>query len=150
MLPVSRKYNQNWIPELFNDFFTDDWVDRTGNSTPAINVIENEHGFELELAAPGMTKEDFKVSLDEEGDLVINMEKKEENKENKENKEGKRHGRYLRREFSYAKFQQTMILPEDADKENISASVENGVLKVNIPKLEVKEIPQTRKMIEIK
>ncbi|MBQ5486841.1 MAG: Hsp20/alpha crystallin family protein [Bacteroidales bacterium] len=144
MLPVSRKYNQNWIPELFNDFFTDDWVDRTGNSTPAINVIENEHGFELELAAPGMTKEDFKVSLDEEGDLVINMEKKEENKE------GKRHGRYLRREFSYAKFQQTMILPEDADKENISASVENGVLKVNIPKLEVKEIPQTRKMIEIK
>jgi HSP20 family protein len=148
MLPVSRKYNQNWIPELFNDFFTDDWVDRTGNSTPAINVIENEHGFELELAAPGMTKEDFKVSLDEEGDLVINMEKKEENKE--ENKEGKRHGRYLRREFSYAKFQQTMILPEDADKENISASVENGVLKVNIPKLEVKEIPQTRKMIEIK
>ncbi len=147
MLPVSRKFNQNWIPELFNDFFTDDWVDRTGNSTPAINVIENEHGFELELAAPGMTKEDFKVSLDEEGDLVINMEKKEENKENKE---GKRHGRYLRREFSYAKFQQTMILPEDADKENISASVENGVLKVNIPKLEVKEIPQTRKMIEIK
>ncbi len=144
MLPVSRKYNQNWIPELFNDFFTDDWVDRTGNSTPAINVIENEHGFELELAAPGMTREDFKVSLDEEGDLVINMEKKEENKE------GKRHGRYLRREFSYAKFQQTMILPEDADKENISASVENGVLKVNIPKLEVKEIPQTRKMIEIK
>lgn len=144
MLPVSRKYNQNWIPELFNDFFTDDWVDRTGNSTPAINVIENEHGFELELAAPGMTKEDFKVSLDEEGDLVINMEQKEENKE------GKRHGRYLRREFSYAKFQQTMILPEDADKENISASVENGVLKVNIPKLEVKEIPQTRKMIEIK
>ncbi|MBQ5411428.1 MAG: Hsp20/alpha crystallin family protein [Bacteroidales bacterium] len=144
MLPVSRKFNQNWIPELFNDFFTDDWVDRTGNSTPAINVIENEHGFELELAAPGMTKEDFKVSLDEEGDLVINMEKKEENKE------GKRHGRYLRREFSYAKFQQTMILPEDADKENISASVENGVLKVNIPKLEVKEIPQTRKMIEIK
>ena len=150
MLPVSRKFNQNWIPELFNDFFTVDWVDRTGNSTPAINVIENEHGFELELAAPGMTKEDFKVSLDEEGDLVINMEKKEENKENKENKEGKRHGRYLRREFSYAKFQQTMILPEDADKENISASVENGVLKVNIPKLEVKEIPQTRKMIEIK
>ena len=148
MLPVSRKFNQNWIPELFNDFFTDDWVDRTGNSTPAINVIENEHGFELELAAPGMTKEDFKVSLDEEGDLVINMEKKEEKKE--ENKEGKRHGRYLRREFSYAKFQQTMILPEDADKENISASVENGVLKVNIPKLEVKEIPQTRKMIEIK
>ena len=144
MLPVSRKYNQNWIPELFNDFFTDDWVDRTGNSTPAINVIENEHGFELELAAPGMTKEDFKVSLDEEGDLVINMEKKEENKE------GKRHGRYLRREFSYAKFQQTMLLPDDADKEKISATVENGVLMVNIPKVEPKVVPQANKVIEIK
>ena len=144
MLPVSRKYNLDCIPGLFNDYFANDWVERSGNTTPAINVIENEHGFELELAAPGMTKDDFKVSLDEEGDLVINMEKKEENKE------GKRHGRYLRREFSYSKFQQTMILPDDADKENISASVENGVLKVNIPKLEVKEIPQTRKMIEIK
>lgn len=144
MLPVSRRYGQDWIPGLFNDFFTNDWGERPGNSTPAINVIENEHNFELELAAPGMTKDDFKVSLDEEGDLVINMEKKEENKD------CKRHGRYLRREFSYAKFQQTMILPEDADKENISASVENGVLKVIIPKLEVKEIPQTRKMIEIK
>ena len=144
MLPVSRKYSQDWIPGFFNDFFANDWIERPGNSTPAINVIENEHGFELELAAPGMTRDDFKVSLDEEGDLVINMEKKEESKE------GKRRGRYLRREFSYTKFQQTMILPEDADKENISASVENGVLRVNIPKLEVKEIPQTRKMIEIK
>ena len=152
MLPVSRKFNQNWIPELFNDFFTDDWVDRTGNSTPAINVIENEHGFELELAAPGMTKEDFKVSLDEEGDLVINMEKNLViNMEKKEdNKEEKKRGRYLRREFSYTKFQQTMLLPDDADKEKISATVENGVLMVNIPKVEPKVVPQANKVIEIK
>ena len=144
MLPVSRRYNQNWLPSIFNDFFDDNWVEKANATAPAINVLENEHGYELELAAPGLTKNDFKVSLDDEGDLVINMEKKEDNKEEK------KRGRYLRREFSYAKFQQTMILPEDADKENISASVENGVLKVNIPKLEVKEIPQTRKMIEIK
>ena len=148
MLPVSKKYCQDWMPGFFNDFFNDEWMERPKHSIPAINVIENEHGFDLELAAPGMTRDDFKVSLDEEGDLVINMEKKEEKKE--ENKEEKHHGRYLRREFSYAKFQQTFVLPEEADKENITASVENGVLKVNIPKVEVKEIPQSKKMIEIK
>jgi HSP20 family protein len=98
----------------------------------------------LELAAPGLTKNDFKVSLDDEGDLVINMEKKEDNKEEK------KRGRYLRREFSYTKFQQTMLLPDDADKEKISATVENGVLMVNIPKVEPKVVPQANKVIEIK
>ena len=146
MLPVNRRYNQNWLPSIFNDFFDLDknWIERTGGSTPAINVLENEHGYELELAAPGMTREDFKVSLDDEGDLVINMEKKEETKDEK------KRGRYLRREFSYAKFQQTMLLPDDADKEKISATVENGVLLVNIPKVEPKVVPQANKIIEIK
>ncbi len=98
----------------------------------------------MELAAPGMTKEDFKVTLNEEGDLVINMEKKQENNEEK------KHGHYLRREFSYSKFQQTMLLPDDADKEKINAQVENGVLKVNIPKI-VKVQPDTaHKVIEVK
>ena len=144
MLPVSRKYNQNWIPELFNDFFTDDWVDRTGNSTPAINVIENEHGFELELAAPGMTKEDFKVSLDEDRNLVVELDKKEEKTE--ENKEC---GHYLRREFSYTKFHQTLLLPDDVNRDAIKATVENGVLKVVLPKLQPQEIKKERTMIEI-
>ena len=144
MLPVSRRYNQNWLPGIFNDFFDNNWLERTSVTAPAINVLENENGYDIELAAPGMTKEDFKVSLDEEGDLVINMEKKEETKDEK------KRGRYLRREFSYTKFQQTMLLPEDADKDAISATVENGVLKVNIPKVVVKEVPQAKKMIEIK
>ena len=144
MLPVSRRYNQNWLPSIFNDFFDNNWIERTGATAPAINVLENEHSYELELAAPGMTKNDFKVSLDDEGDLVINMEKKEEAKDEK------KRGRYLRREFSYAKFQQTMLLPDDADKEKISATVENGVLLVTIPKLEPKVVPQANKVIEIK
>ena len=149
MLPVSRRYNQNWLPSIFNDFFDDNWVEKANATAPAINVLENEHGYELELAAPGLTKEDFKVSLDDEGDLVINMEKKEDNKE-ENNKEEKKRGRYLRREFSYTKFQQTMLLPDDADKEKISATVENGVLMVNIPKVEPKVVPQANKVIEIK
>lgn len=144
MLPVSRRYNQNWLPSLFNDLFDDNWIERTSVSTPAINVLENEHSYELELAAPGMTKDDFKVSLDDEGDLVINMEKKEETKDEK------KRGRYLRREFSYSKFQQTMLLPDNADKEKITATVENGVLLVNIPKVEPKVVPQASKVIEIK
>ena len=91
-----------------------------------------------------MTKDDFKVSLDENGDLVINMEKKQENNDEK------KHGHYLRREFSYSKFQQTMLLPEDADREKINAQVEHGVLKVNIPKVVKVEPEHTHKVIEIK
>lgn len=143
MVP-SRRYNQNWLPSMFNDFFDNDWMEKSNATAPAINVLENEHSYDLELAAPGMTKDDFKVSLDENGDLVINMEKKQENNDEK------KHGHYLRREFSYSKFQQTMLLPEDADREKINAQVEHGVLKVNIPKVVTVEPEHTHKVIEIK
>lgn len=143
MVP-SRRYNQNWLPSMFNDFFDNDWMEKSNATAPAINVLENENSYDLELAAPGMTKDDFKVSLDENGDLVINMEKKQENNDEK------KHGHYLRREFSYSKFQQTMLLPEDADREKINAQVEHGVLKVNIPKIVKVEPEHTHKVIEIK
>ncbi len=144
MVPSRRTYNQNWLPSMFNDFFDNDWMEKSNATAPAINVLENEHSYDLELAAPGMTKDDFKVSLDENGDLVINMEKKQENNDEK------KHGHYLRREFSYSKFQQTMLLPEDADREKINAQVEHGVLKVNIPKVVKVEPEHTHKVIEIK
>ena len=143
MVPA-RRNNQNWMSDIFNDFFDNRWMERSNATAPSINVIEHEHDYTLELAAPGMTKEDFHVTLDEEGDLVIKMEKKVENKdENKEN------GHYLRREFNYTKFQQTMLLPEDAVRENISAKVENGVLTVNIPKVEKVKADDKNRMIEI-
>lgn len=144
MVPSRRVYNQNWLPSMFNDFFDNDWMEKSNATAPAINVLENEHSYDLELAAPGMTKDDFKVSLDENGDLVINMEKKQENNDEK------KHGHYLRREFSYSKFQQTMLLPEDADREKINAQVEHGVLKVNIPKVVKVEPEHAHKVIEIK
>lgn len=144
MVPSRRMYNQNWLPSMFNDFFDNDWMEKSNATAPAINVLENENSYDLELAAPGMTKDDFKVSLDENGDLVINMEKKQENNDEK------KHGHYLRREFSYSKFQQTMLLPEDADREKINAQVEHGVLKVNIPKVVKVEPEHTHKVIEIK
>ena len=143
MTPVRR--NQNWVPSIFNDFFDNDWMIKANATAPAINVIENEKDYRIELAAPGMSKEDFNIKLDEENNLVISKEKKNENKE-----EDKKNGRYLRREFSYSKFQQTMILPDDVDKDAISASVEHGVLTVDLPKQTPEAVQKTEKHIEIK
>lgn len=91
-----------------------------------------------------MTKDDFQVHLDDDDNLVITMEKKSENNEDKKD------GRYLRREFSYSKFQQTMILPDNVDKEHISAHVEHGVLSVELPKLPKQEKTDNVKRIEVK
>ena len=84
------------------------------------------------------------VRIDEDNNLVISMEKKTENKEEKKD------GRYLRREFSYSKFQQTMILPDNVDKEKIAASVEHGVLNIELPKLSEEEVKKPNRQIEIK
>ena len=142
MMPVRR--TQNWLPSIFNDFFDNDRMVKANATAPAINVFETEKEYKVELAAPGMTKEDFNVHIDEENNLVISMEKKTENKEEK------KEGRYLRREFSYSKFQQTMILPDDVDKEKISAQVENGVLNVDLPKFSEQEKEKAKRFIDVK
>ncbi len=131
MLPLMRK-NDNWIPSVFSDFFDTDFMPRLNATAPAINVVENDKEYKVEVAAPGMRKEDFQVHVNNEGNLSIKMESKKED-EQKENK-----GRYLRREFSYSKFEQTLVLPEDIDKDKISAKVTDGVLRILLPKNEVK------------
>lgn len=138
--------NSNWLPDVFNDFFDTDFLPKVNTNTtaPAINVIEKKDEYDVELAAPGMTKEDFKVSLDEDRNLVVELDKEVEKTE--ENKET---GHYLRREFSYTKFHQTLLLPDDVNREAISATVENGVLKVVLPKLQPQEMKKERTMIEI-
>lgn len=146
MVPVRR--NQNWMSNIFNDIFDDNFMVRTSTTAPAINVVEKDRSYELELAAPGMTKEDFNVTLDNEGDLVIKMEKKAEKKEEGKKEEGEK-GHYLRREWDYTKFQQTMLLPDDADREKISAKVDNGVLSVSIPKIAKVKAEDTNRLIEI-
>ncbi|GAE84138.1 Hsp20/alpha crystallin family protein [Bacteroides reticulotermitis] len=142
MMPVRR--TQSWLPSIFNDFFDNDWMVKANATAPAINVFETENEYKLELAAPGMTKDDFNVRIDEDNNLVISMEKKTENKEEKKD------GRYLRREFSYSKFQQTMILPENVEKEKIAAAVDNGVLNITLPKRSEEEVKKAQKQIEIK
>lgn len=141
-MPVRR--TQNWLPSIFNDFFDNEWMAKANATAPAINVIETQNGYKVEVAAPGMTKEDFNIRIDEDNNLVISMEKKTESKEEK------KEGRYLRREFSYTKFQQTMILPDNVDKEKIAALVENGVLTIELPKLSEEEIKKPQRTIEIK
>jgi HSP20 family protein len=138
-----RRNSDNWLPDIFNDFFDNSWMERPTYTAPAINVLENEKEYEVELAAPGLTKEDFKVHVDEQNNLHIEIEKKAENKE------GKKHGRYLRREFSYEKFQQTLLLPDDVDAEKIEAKVEHGVLNVLLPKVQKIEKPNPIKQIAV-
>ncbi len=135
---------QNWLPSVFNDFFDNDWLMKSNRTAPAINVYETATDYKVEVAAPGMTKEDFNVHIDEDNNLVISMEKKTESKES-----DKKEGRYLRREFSYAKFRQTMFLPEDVDREKISAHVENGLLAIELPKFTKEEREKTQKVINI-
>ena len=147
MMPVRR--TQNWLPSIFNDFFDNDWMVKANATAPAINVFETQKEYKVELAVPGMTKEDFNVHIDEENNLVITMEKKVENHE-EDTKDDKKEGRYLRREFSYSKFQQNMILPDDVDKDKISAHVENGVLNINLPKYTAQEKEKSKKFIDVK
>ncbi len=142
MLPV-RRTTDSWLPEIFNDFFDNSWMARPTYTAPAINVIENEKEYDVELAAPGLDKEDFKIHIDEQNNLCIEMEKKAENKE------GKHHGRYLRREFSYEKFQQTLLLPDDVDAEKIEARMEKGVLNIHLPKIQKVPKAETVKQISI-
>ena len=141
MMPI-RRNNQEWLPSIFNDFFDNVWMFRTNTTSPAVNVIENEKDYKVEVAAPGMTKDDFNIHLTDDSQLVITMEKKNESKNDS--------SKYLRREFSYSKFQQTLVLPDDVEKDHISASVDNGVLTIDLPKKSQESKAKEHKVIEIK
>lgn len=143
-MPTKRNYNQEWLPSIFNDFFDNEWMAKANATAPAINVIESDKDYKVEVAAPGMTKEDFNIHLSEDNELVITMEKKNEKKE--EDKENKK---YLRREFSYSKFQQSLVLPDDVEKDKIGAAVNNGVLTIDLPKRQPEEKAKLNRSIEI-
>lgn len=145
MMTPSRRFNENWLPTFFDDFFDNEWMVRSKAAAPAMNVMENENDYKVEIAAPGMKKEDVNIHLDQDHNLVVSMEKKTENKE-----DDKKHSRYLRCEFSYSKFQQTLVLPNNVDKEKIHAAVNDGVLTIELPKLKPEDKIKTVKVIEVK
>lgn len=76
MIPTRKYNNQNWLPSIFNDFFDNEWLTRANATAPAINVIESDKDYKVEVAAPGMTKEDFNIHISESNELVISMEKR--------------------------------------------------------------------------
>lgn len=141
------KKNQNWLPSVFNDFFEMDWPVANipmRNTTPAINVRETPKEYILEVAAPGMTKDDFKVYIDDNNYLVLTLEKRTENKcEDKE-------CRYLRHEFSCTSFRQAVVLPENVDHNDVEAKMQHGVLCVKLPKKEPSDKRENQRMIEVK
>jgi HSP20 family protein len=124
------------MSSLFDDFFTTDgrnWglnnFSSTNTTLPAVNIKETADAFEVQMAAPGMNKDDFKIELDG-SQLTISSEKQTQDEE----KDG---DRYTRREFSYQSFQRVFQLPKEVvDSENIQARYENGVLHLTIPKRE--------------
>ena len=136
---VTRR-NQDFMPTLFNELMN--WNDTT-YSTPRMNIMETKDNYKLELCIPGLTKEDIKLNIDAEGNLVVEMVK--ETKNEKKNEEM----RYLRHEFSVEHFRQTVMLPDDIHKEQISAKVENGILDIVIPKVTVEEKKQAMQTIEV-
>jgi HSP20 family protein len=120
-------------PSLMGDFFGRDLMqnffeDQTGISMPAVNVVENNDNFRIEVAAPGLEKKDFKIDL-ENNLLTISSEKEERN-------ESKEEGKYMRREFSYSNFRRSFSLPNSVDAEKISANHRDGILNITIPKKE--------------
>ena len=138
MMPVMR--TNSWIPSVFGDLFDTDYVAKSNYTAPAINVKESDKAYTVELAAPGMKKEDFNVHINDEGNLIIKMESKQEKKDEDKNT------RYLRREFSYSKFEQTLILPDDVKKDDIKARVEHGVLTVELPKVVEEKVKLSRQI----
>ena len=145
MLLARRNNNSDWLTNWFEDnFFDTDLMPRMNATAPATNIKVNEKAYTMEVAAPGLKKEWVRINLDNDGNLCIAIENKMEHKNED------KHEHYLRREFSYSNYQQCYTLPEDADREKISAKVADGVLEVEIPKLTPKEEAKTTKNIEVK
>lgn len=130
--------SNDFFPSLLGDLFNDELISRASNrfSVPAVNLKESDNGYEIYLAAPGLKKEDFKISL-EDMVLTISSEQTTENKETED--------KFTRKEYSYTSFSRSFTLPKNIDLENINAKYENGELKVTLPKKE----KITDKLIEV-
>ena len=136
------KRNNLFFPSLMNEFMGPDWfggTDKWNTSVPAVNIKDNEEDFELELAVPGVKKDDFTVEVDNDV-LTISSEMKSENEDVK--------GNYTRKEFSYSSFKRAFTLPDTVDGSKIDAKYEDGILKLTLPKKQ-EALPKPKRMISI-
>ncbi len=139
------RINRSYVPAYWDDFFNDKFFNQlkstgSGESRPAVNISEDDKGYTIELAVPGVAKDKF--SLEIENDVLILSSEQEENKdEQKPN--------YLRREFSYQSFKRSFELPETIDQEQINATIDAGILTLSLPKKE-EEVQKAPRQIEVK
>ena len=138
------RINRSYVPAYWDDFFNDSFFKGVSpatcnNTSPAVNVIDEDQAFRIEVAAPGVSQEDFHIDLENEV-LTISSELKD----NKEEKSP----RYMRREFSYNTFKRSFQLSETVDAENIRASYNSGILTIELPKKE-EAVQKAPRKIEI-
>ncbi len=153
MLVVRRNNSSNWLNDwLDNTLFNTEATSQVRTTAPAINVKETCDEYIMEVAVPGLKKEWVRINLTNEGLLHMAIENKMEHKE--EEKEcgcrRDRHERYLRHEFSYGNYEQSYTLPDDVERDNISASVADGILTIVIPKITPEKEAKVMKNIEVK
>ena len=142
MTPAMYRRN-SWFPTVFDEFLNSDLMNTVSTTAPSVNVKETEKAYIVELAAPGVKKDYCRVHVDEDHNLCVAIENKFEHKEED------KHSHYLRREFSYTNYEQKYSLPEDVNEEEINAKVEDGILTIELPKLQ-KVVGKATKQIEIK
>ncbi len=154
MMPV-KKINR--LPGMFGELFYDQWPElyTKRGTAPQINVIETDKKFKIEIAAPGMTKDDFHVELNADNQLIVCLDKEcDKDANGKEccgdedcTPDEKHH--YLRREFSYTSFRQIFNLPDSVDRDKIVAKMKHGVLRIKLPKRDGAERKADLKQIAI-
>ena len=143
-MELMTKTKNGWLPSLLEDIFDERLAENglnTMKSLPAVNIEEQEDKYVLELAAPGKTKKDFNIELDNDL-LTISSEIKEEHKSEDKDRN------FTRREFSYESFRRSFTLPDSVDTNKVKANYENGVLLVDLPKREEAK-KQPKRLIDI-
>ncbi len=138
------KRNTGLFPSLFDDWFIENRLDREDYETfsiPAVNISENFSIFAIEIAAPGLEKENFSIELDKQV-LTISSKNNSEDQSGSENNR-----KFKRREFNYGEFTRSFKIPETVNMNEIGANYENGILSITLPKKEVEE--DIKRMVEI-
>jgi len=140
-MKLIRFNDQPTFSDLLDSFFENDpnnFFSKSNFNVPATNIVENENSFELELAVPGMKKEDFNINV-ENNMLTISSEKQVENEEKGKN--------YTRNEFVYGSFSRSFVLPKSVDSEKIKAEYKDGVLNLNLPKKAEEKLKEKKQIL---
>jgi HSP20 family protein len=139
------RINRSYVPAYWDDFFNDKFFNQlkntgSGESRPAVNISEDDKGYTIEVAIPGIAKDEFNLEIENDV-LTLSSEQKENKDEQKQN--------YLRREFNHQSFKRSFELPETIDQEQINATIDAGILTLSLPKKE-EEVQKAPRQIEVK